>query len=162
MKERQVARYFFTVFKPRERKSGFALLSISFSLFLSASFSLSLIYPASPLLKRQKFLIELLFFAGDFLELQKGKNEKRKQFFLRRHSTPPTYIPILYREFFDYIRKKKKKKKLREESRIFLTRLPISIEYRSNTTKPFSRLIYPRNRPPYSFLWFFLPIAFFS
>jgi hypothetical protein len=78
MKKRRIARYFFTVFKPREN-SGLALLSISFSLFLSASLSLSLIYPASPLLKRQKFLIELLFFAGDFLELQKGKNEKKKK-----------------------------------------------------------------------------------
>lgn len=111
-KGRQIAGYFFFYGIPNGRVVSLSVsrsLSL-FSLFLSLGFSLSpscsLIYPASPLLKRQKFLIELLFFAGDFLELQKEeKKRKVKQFFLRRHSTPSICIPILYREIFDYIRK---------------------------------------------------------
>lgn len=154
--ERQIAGYLFMVFKSRERKRPLVLFVLfSPSVFLSSSLFLSLIYPiVSPLLKWQKFLIELLFFAGDFLELQKEKKKKEKQFFLRRHSTLPTCIPLLYREFFD--------DNVTRGIASFSHDCPSSIEYRSNTTIPFSRLIHPRNRPPYSFLWFLLPIAFFS
>lgn len=101
MKKEQIARYFFYGIQTERLASLCLLLFISSFVFLSLSLSDRLSnFILSPL-KRQKFLTELLFFAGDFLELQKKKTQRN--FSSRRHSTSPTCIPdLIHREFFDY------------------------------------------------------------
>lgn len=109
------------VSKSRKRKGPLSLCLSSFppSVFLLSSLFLSLICPvASPLLKRQKFLIELLFFAGDFLELQKKKKKKEKKNNFSSEDTPP------YRHISQSCTVNFLTITSREESREFFSQLP--------------------------------------
>lgn len=106
IKERQIAKYFFSLGIETE---GVFARSPSFSLFLSVflstlfSLSLCLIYLVSLLLKRQKFLIELLFFAGDFLELHRKKRGEKSNFFSKKKKIKRTLQPTEHASWILYI-----------------------------------------------------------